>query len=460
MGEVRGSTGRGAVSGRDWTKGSIIRNFLLLSYPIMISQSLNMMGPTIDMIWVGKLGTVAIAGVGVAGMAVMFVMAAMMGLAMGARAMIARFVGGGDTIGANHVARHAFVFSSIFSIFIASIGIFFAETILILMGVEADVVAEGAPYMRIMFVGTVAMSFRMMVEGIMQSSGDAATPMKIAILFRFVHTVLCPFLIFGWWIFPRLGVRGAAVTNVFSQSLGLALGLWVLFSGRTRLRLTLNNFYIDLNILWRIVKIGIPAFVMGMQRSLGGLVLMLAMVPFGTLAVAAHTLLFRVEMILVMIGMGLGMAAGVLAGQNLGAGQPERAERSGWLAAGFSESIMVICSVTIFLWAESIVGIFSTEPGLVEVTSTFLRIGAVGYLVLGFIPIFMHCLSGVGDTVPPMIFEGVHMWMVILPLAFLLPRVTNLGVYGVRWAIVIGMFVGAIAYVIYFQLGRWKHKRV
>jgi len=460
MEKVENFTGRGPASGKDWTKGSTLRNFLLLSYPIIISQSLNMMGPTIDMIWVAKLGSAAIAGVGIAGMAVMFVMAAMMGLAMGVRAMIARFMGGGDAAGAGHVARQGFVISAAFSIVMVSTGIFFAETILTLMGVEPDVVAQGTVYMRIMFVGAAAMAFRMMVEGIMQSSGDAVTPMKISVLFRFVHVIVCPFLIFGWWIFPRLGVSGAAVTNVFSQGLGLAIGLWVLFSGRTRLRLTLSNFYIDLDIIWRIVRIGIPAVVMGMQRGLGHLVLMLFMVPFGTMAVAAHTLLQRVEMILVMIAMGMGMASGVLAGQNLGAGQPERAERSGWLAAGFGESIIAMCSVAILLWPESVVRVFSTEPALVEIASTFLKIGAVGYLVLAVIPIFMQCLSGVGDTLPPMLFEIIPMWLVMVPLAFLLPQVNNLGVYGVRWAIVAAMFAGAIAYVTYFRLGRWKRKRV
>jgi len=384
----------------------------------------------------------------------------MMGLAWGARAMIARFVGAGDAEGANHVAGQAFVLSAGVTVVLVSIGIFFAEPILNLMGVAADVVAEGVPYMRIMFVGSMFMIFRMMVESIMQASGDAVTPMKIAVLFRAIHLVVCPFLIFGWWIFPSLGVSGAALTNVFSQSLGLGLGLWVLVSGRTRLRLDFSNFSLDLDIIWRIVKIGVPACVMGMQRGLGQLVLMWFIVPFGTLAVAAHTLCQRVEMLMVMIGMGVGMAAGVLAGQNLGAGQPERAERSGWLAVGFAEGILVIFSLAILLSAENIVSIFNTEPALVEIASSFLRIAAVGFFVLGFIVVFMLFLSGVGDTLPAMFFEMVPTWGVMLPLVFFLPRVTDLGVYGIRWAIVANMAVGAAVYLAYFALGRWKRKRV
>ena len=306
---------------RDWTKGSIFRNLWSLSWPMIISSMLNMLGPTIDMIWVGKLGAAAIAGVGVAGIVVMLVNSARMGLDTGTRAMIARFVGAGDTEEANHVAKQAFVISGSFSIVMAAIGISLAEPILILIGVETDVVAEGAAYMRIMFVGSVAMSFRVMAEGIMQASGDSVRPMRIAIFFRLFHVALCPFLVFGWWIFPRLGVSGAALTNVISQSLGVILGLWILFSGRTRLRLTLRDFRLDPNMIWRIVKIGIPASVTGTERTFGNLVLMWIIVPFGTLAVAAHTLSVR----------GIGHGCWHTGGTKL-RGRPTQASREKWLA--------------------------------------------------------------------------------------------------------------------------------
>ncbi len=451
---------RGAAFDRDWTKGSIIRNLLTLSWPMVINDSFNMMGPTIDMIWVGRLGAASIAGVGVSGMAVMLLMGARRGLSSGTRAMVARFVGSGDAEGANHIAQQAFVISAAYAIVMAAIGVFLAEPILTLFGLEADVVAEGTAYMRIMFVGSAAMSFRMMAEGIMESSGDAVTPMKIAVFYRLFHVALCPFLIFGWWIFPRLGVSGAALTNVISQSLGVALGLWVLFSGRTRLRLTLRNFRLDPNTIWRIVKIGIPATVTGMERTFGQIVLIWFIVPFGTLAVAAHTLCQRMERIVFMPGMGLGMAAGVLAGQNLGAGQPERAERGSWLAVGLATGFMAIGSIAILLWTGSIIGIFSTEPDLVEITSVFLKIAVAGYLVRGFAVVLMHCLTGVGDTLPPMLITLLMVCLVQVPLAYFLPRVTDLGVYGVRWAIVAGMVVASVAYVTYFRLGRWKRKRV
>lgn len=257
-----------------------------------------------------------------------------------------------------------------------------------------------------------------------------------------------------------MGVSGAALTQVVSQSLGTVLGLWFLLTGRSRLKLTFRDFHLDFNLMWRLIRIGIPASIMSIQGSLSQLLLLRLLSPFGTLAVAAHSLNQRVEMFFFMPPWGLGMAAGVLAGQNLGAQQPGRAEKTGWLTAGLVEGFMVICSGAILLWAENIVHVFSSDPGVVEISSIFLRIATAGYLVMGTTVSFQQCISGVGDTLPPMLLSVLLGWGVQIPLAYLLPRVTDLGVYGVRWGMVAGILLGAIAYTIYFRLGRWKYKMV
>ncbi len=460
MQETGGIPSRPAVAGRDWTKGNVFHNLLRLSWPMVISNTLMTIGPTIDMIWVGKLGTAAMAGVGIAGVAVQIVFMMIFSLMVGMRAMVARFIGAGDAEGANHVAQQTFIISAGFAALMAVIGVFFAEVILGLFGLEADVVREGVAYMRIMFVGSVAMSVRLMADASMQASGDVVTPMRIAIFYRLFHVALSPFLIFGWWIFPPMGVSGAAITNVISQSLGTAVGLWFLFTGRTRLKLSLRDFHLDLSIIRRILRIGLPALVSGVQRSLSQFILMWIIAPFGTAAIAAHTVGQRVEMFLMMPGMAFGMAAGVLVGQNLGAGKPERAERGVWLAVALVEAIMVTVSVVMVIWAVSIVRVFNSDPEYVEIASTFLRIAVAGYIVIGFMVVLMSALQGAGDTVPGMIINIVIMWAISLPLAYFLPKFTGVGVYGVRWAMVVGMLVGTAAFLIYFRTGRWKCKRV
>ncbi|HEX9897184.1 MAG TPA: MATE family efflux transporter [Dehalococcoidales bacterium] len=464
---------------QDLTQGSIVNNLWLLSWPIIIGSALSTLGPTIDMIWVGKLGSASVAGVGLAGLSVQLVNSLLMGLFAGLRAMVARFIGAGDNEGATQVTMQAITVNTGFSILMALLGIFFAEQIMSIFGVNPDVVTEGADYLRIQFIGMVAMGLVMMTSSTMQATGDTMNPMRISIFYRILHVVLCPFMIFGadfastvfphlsnfsgWWPFPALGVSGAAMTGVISQTLGGAIGLWFLFSGRTRLRLTFRNFRFNANLIWRLIKIGLPAAVNGMERSVVGLVMMKFIAPFGTPAIAAHTIMTRVEMLVMMPGMGFGMAAGVMAGQNMGANQPARAEKSGWLGVVLTEGMMLICSAAMAIWAPQLVRLFNSEPGVVEIGSTFLRIAAVGFIFMGFAAVLADCLNGVGDTMIPMIAGLVSMWLVQVPLAYFLPKwelTKDLGVFGVRWAMVAALAARAIAYVIYFKAGRWKRKKI
>lgn len=445
---------------KDWTKGSIIGNLLSLGWPVMIGGSLDMLGTTIDMIWIGRLGPASIAGVGISGMVVMLLHSMLMGLYVGMRAMVARFIGAGDKKGAIHTVQQSFIINIVYSLTIALIGIYYAEEILILLGVSSDVVSEGVPYLQIHFLGMITMSFRRTTESTMQASGDTKTPMYIAVVYRILHVALCPVLVFGLWIFPHMGVTGAALTNVFSQGFGGALGLWFLFSGRTRIKLTMKNFRVDPTHIWRIIKLALPASISGMERSLGNLILMWFMTPFGTLAVAAHTLNQRLDMFLNVPSRGFGQTAGVLTGQNLGAGKIKRAENTGWIAAGFLSSVMVVISTAAAVWAAGIVRIFTSDPELLQLGVYFLRIAAIGYVLMSFNMTMQQCITGAGDTFPPMVIMLFNMWLIQVPLAFVLPRIGGIGVYGVRWAIVGGTTTAAISHVVYFASGRWKKKVV
>jgi putative MATE family efflux protein len=285
--------------------------------------------------------------------------------------------------------------------------------------------------------------------------------MNISIGFRLLQVALCPALVFGWWLFPQLGVRGASLSNVVAQGVGGSVALWFLFSGRTRLRISLKNFHMDRLLIWRTVRIGIPASITFMERSFADFVLMLFISPFGTIAVAAQSLAQRIDQFIQNTAGGLGSAAGVLAGQNLGAGKPERAVKTGWLAAGLATGVAIVISIIIWLWIKDILRIFTSDPALIQTTATFLRIQIVSYLVWGLVVALSMVLNGVGDTMIPMLANLVTMWGVQMSLAYFLPRlVPGLDVYGVRWAIVAGIGVRAIIYPLYFRSGRWKRKKV
>ncbi|NLE07815.1 MAG: hypothetical protein GX631_01000, partial [Dehalococcoidales bacterium] len=250
------------------------------------------------------------------------------------------------------------------------------------------------------------------------------------------------------------------LTNVISQGLGLIIGTWVLLSGRSRLHLTLKNFRIDPVMMKRIIKIGIPVAITGAQRSLGDMVIMWFISPFGTAAVAAHTIWQRIMMFNMMPGMGFGTGAAVLAGQNMGADKPDRAERSGWLASGLVVAWMFIGGVLMLIFPEQIIGIFGPDPDVVELGADFLRIGAVALIVFGFEPVLQNVLSGVGDTLSPMVITVGTFWVFQVPLAWALSNFTGLGVYGVRWGIVLGMMASGVGMALAFKSGRWKKKKV
>lgn len=182
--------------------------------------------------------------------------------------------------------------------------------------------------------------------------------------------------------------------------------------------------------------------------------------PFGTVAVAAHTVWQRVMMFGMMPAMGFGTGAAVLAGQNLGAQQPDRAEKSGWLAVGVVQAWMIVAGIMVLIFAEKIIGVFGPEPDVVAMCADFLRIGTVAWLFFAMEPVLMSVLSGIGDTVPPMIITLGSFWIFQIPLAYVLSKFTPFGVYGLRWALVIGMVAPAVFMGIYFKTGRWKKKKV
>jgi putative MATE family efflux protein len=432
----------------------------MLSWPMVVMETLFVISQVVDMIWIGRLGSSAVAGAGVANIIVTLVMSADFGIMAGVRALIARYVGSGDMPTARRVAGQAFLIGVCWGTVVTLAGYLLAGPLMRMFGVEPEVAAQGMAYMKVMFSGWIGMEVLVMGLYVIQSSGDTLNPMRTEMTIRILHVTLCPFLVLGLWIFPRMGVAGAALSNVVSQILGALIILWLLLSGHTRLKLTKVDFRVVPNLVWRILKIGVPALVMNLQRAIGNMILMWFFIPFGTLSVAGHSIASRVEMFIYMPSMGFGSGAGVLVGQNLGAHKPERAEKGVWLAIGILEAFMAVCGCVILVFANNIMGFFSQDPALISLGATFLRIAVAGYLFLALTTVMQNALSGAGDTLPNMIISVGMIWAVQLPLAYLLPGLTGTGVYGIRWAIVASNIAAGAATVLYFRLGRWKVKTV
>ena len=444
----------------DRTHGSIVRHLLALAWPIASSFALYSVGSIVDMMWVGRLGAEYIAGVGAAAMLVWLSLSGAMGLAVGARALVARLTGAGDLEAANRATLQALLAGTIYGICAAVAAAVFAEPCLRLIGVGEAVAVRGAQYMRIYAFSAIPSAIWIVLEAVMQASGDVIRPLLMTVAAKVVHAVVEPVFIFGWLVFPALGVRGAALTIVVTESIGLVAGVWIVLRGYTPLRLKFARFRVDPSTIWRILRIGLPAVLLGTQASLASLVLMKSVTRFGTDAVAAHNLSLRVEGLIMMPIAGVSLAAAVLVGQSLGAQQPARAARGAWTAIVLIQCFVVIMAAAIAVFAPAIVRIFNPEPGLVDVATGFLRIAAAGYIAVGIYSVLQNALNGAGDTLPPTLINLGTTWLIQVPLAFLLPSLTGLGAYSVRWGILGGWVISAVVYVLYFRLGRWKRKRV
>jgi putative MATE family efflux protein len=445
---------------REWTQGSIVNNLLLLSWPMIVMEATYMVSQLFDMVWVGRAGAASIAGLGIANLVMMILSTVDMGLISGSRAMIARFIGERDTEGARKVVGQTFILALSWGSVVTVVGSFMAGPIMNLFGVEPAVASEGVKFLRVFFAGWLSLELLIMSLYTMQSAGDSFSPMLIELCIRAIHIALCPFLVLGLWIFPELGITGAALSNVISQALGAAAGLWFLFKGYTRIKLSLRDFRFIPNMAWRMLKIGLPSLVSMLQANLSMFVFTKIIVPFGTNVLAANTITSNVQMFVVAPNMGLGSGVGVLVGQNLGAKQPDRAVKSTWVGAGILQALLVACGIIILIWAERIVGLFDSDPMVISMAAAFMRISTAGYLVMGISSALMNCISGAGDTLPNMLINIGMIWVLQIPLTYVLTHYTALDFYGIRWALVISNAAGFLAYFAYFRSGRWKHKKV
>ncbi len=445
---------------RDLTSISITKGIFILAVPMIISNLLQTAFNLVDMAWVGSLGAEALAAVSMSGAILMILMFVMIGIGIGTTAMVARFVGAKKFPEADNIAMQSLIMGFFGSIIFAAAGFFISPWLLQLLGAEANVVSLGTGYLQITFLGIIVIFYMFLIAAILQGAGDAVTPMLILGFSILINIILDPLMIFGIGIFPRMGVNGAALASVIAEAIGSAVALEVLLRGRSRVHVRMENFRMDLDGMWRILKIGLPASVQMSLRGLMGVVLVAIVAGFGTFAIAAYGVGLRLSMFAMMPGFALGAASGTLVGQNLGAGKPDRAVATAWTTVGYYLIFMVATSALFFFFAPYLMLVFNRNPEVVSIGSEFLRIIAWSNLFVAVGVILGRSISGSGDTVPTMIFTFISLWIIQVPLAVYLSRVPALGVRGVWFAILIAQVVLAILNTSWFQLGLWKYKRV
>lgn len=444
----------------DFTVGPIGRALGMLAIPMMLEMAMEAVFAVVDIAFVSRLGTNAIAAVGLTEALITILYALAIGLGMGVTAMVSRRIGAQDRDGAALVAGQAIWVGAALAVVISTSGIIFAADLLRVMGASDAVVAEGRGFASFMLGGSASIIYLFLLNAAFRGAGDAPVALRSLALANAVNIVLDPCLIFGLGPFPELGVTGAAVATTIGRGIGVAYLVYFLTCGNGRLSLR----------LWHLKPA--PALMLGMLSiSAGGvgqfliatsswIVIMRIVALYGSAPIAAYTIALRLVEFALLPAWGLGNATATLVGQNLGAQKPDRAERSVWSASKYNLYFMTFAGVLMIVLAPEIVALFSTETEVLHYGTICLRIMGIGYPMYAVGMVIVQALNGAGDTKTPSIMNFVCFWVLQIPLAYWLAAPAGFGPTGVFMAIVISDTVLTLLSVVVFRRGSWRNQQV
>lgn len=445
---------------RDYTRGPIRRAVFLLSVPMVLEMALESVFAVTDIFFVSRLGPEAVAAVGLTEAVLTLVYAVAIGMSMAATAMIARRTGEQDKAGAQIATAQILWVGLIASSLIAVPGLLFPGEILGLMGAEASVAEDGKGYTMIILGGSITVMYLFLLNAIFRGAGDAAIAMRSLWLANGINIVLDPLLIFGVGPFPELGVTGAAVATTIGRGTGVCYQLWHLFSVSSRLNMQWRRLKLNMPVMLRLLRISAGGVMQFVIATSAWVFLMRIVAPFGSEAVAGYTIAVRVIMFTILPAWGMGNAAATLVGQNLGAGQPERAAKSAWMAARYNMIFMVLIGVVFIVFSPVILRIFTSEPAVIAYGVDCLRIISYGYAFFAIGLTMVQAINGAGDTDTPTVINFFGYWVLQLPLAWWLAIPRGMGPEGVFWAVMIAESLLAVMAVWVFRRGRWKLRQV
>ena len=446
---------------RDFTQGSILTGLIILAIPMILEMSMESLFAIVDTFFVAKLGAESVAVVGLTESVLVLIYAVGIGLSIGVTATVARRVGEKDLEGAARTATHAVYLGLLVSVVMGAAGVIFAPTLLGLLKAEPAVIELGTPFFRIMMGTNVVIVFLFLLNGIFRGAGDAAIALRVLIIANGLNILFCPLFIFGIGPFPELGVTGAAVATVCGRSIGVMYAAWCLFlRPNGRLNVRRDHWKFSPELVTSLVKLSGTAVLQFLIATASWTALIRIVAVFGSVALAGYQIGLRVIMFVLLPAVGLANAAATLVGQNLGAGKPERAERSVWIASALNAVLLGIAGMFFVLFSGSVIGIFTTDPEVLVYGRDCLRIVGYGYAFYGLGMVMESSFNGAGDTWTPTYLNFFIFWLFEIPVAYLLADYYGYGPQGVFWAITIAFSLLAVTAALLFRRGKWKLKVV
>lgn len=425
-------------------EGSISKTIYIVAAPTMIHMFLETAYHFIDAIWIGMIGSVALAAAACSSFILWLISSACILVEVGVNSLVAKYTGANDPEAVSKVSRNGLVFGLLLSFIISIIGITNAEFLFSLMNLEQDVIDNALCFMLPIFVGLPAFVSLIISSAIFRGIGDTKTPLKVLSFTLVLNGILAPLFIFGIF-FPKMGIAGGAFATVICQTIASVINISIL---KKRKVVNLKNNFFDSQIVKEIAKVGSPIAFNGVIFCLVYVFLTRIVSEFGTESVAALGIGHRVESLAFCISMGFSIAATTLVSQNMGAKNFTRAKDIAWKITSYAGSVMLLVSLFILLFKENIAMLFTKDPAVIASASGYLA--AIGYteIFLGFEIVMEGVFSGLGNTLPPTII-GLPLNLLRLPLAYYLSR--SFGADGIWWTIGITTTLKGVILLIWFK---------
>jgi len=452
-----------AVVGKEqeYTSGSIDRAIFLLSIPMILEMSLEGVFAIVDMIYISRLhDNDAIATVGLTESMLSLIYSVAMGISIGATAMVARRVGEKDNPAAALAATQAIYIGLAFSVIVSVIGFFYSADLLRMMGGSEKLIANNVGFTQWMLIGNLPIVFLFLINGIFRGAGNASIALRSVFLANGLNILLGPVFIFGFGPIPAYGVEGAAIGTTIGRACGVIYQLYHLLNGKHLIKLHVGNLMVKWNIIGSLIKVSAGSTGQFLIGSASWIFLMRIMSEFGSAAQAGYVIAIRVIIFAILPAWGMSNAAATLVGQNLGAGHPERAEKSVWRAAFLNMLFMALVTILSFALASPLLSFFTTDTVTMQNGIQCLQIVCLGYIFYAYGMVINQSFNGAGDTRTPIIISFFGFWIFQIPLAYLLATRLETGPIGVYSAIAIAESLMAVAGIYIFRMGKWKTVKI
>ncbi|WP_162054229.1 MATE family efflux transporter [Pontibacter pamirensis] len=441
---------------QDYTTLSIKRSIVLLAVPMILEMVMESLFAVVDIFFVGRLGSSALATVGLTESVLMIIYAVGMGISIAATALVSRRFGEKNYAEAGNITYQLLVTGSILALLMGVLATYFAADILALMGATPDVISSGLTFAQIIFAGNIAIMVLFLVNGAFRGAGLPHLAMRALWIANGANIILDPILIFGLGPIAGLGLEGAAWATTAGRSLGVVYQLYHLLNGRHLLQIGRENLVIRFAMIRRILQVSSGGMGQYLIDSASWIFLTRIIAEFGSQALAGYTIAFRIIIFTILPAWGLSSAAATLVGQNLGAQKGKRAEIAVWLTARYNVIFMAAVTVVFLLFGEHLAGFFTVEPEVIRVASEALKIITLGYIFFGLGMVMVQAFNGAGDTRTPAIINIVVLWILEIPLAYLLAISFDLAATGIFIAIAICHSLHALVSWWLFRQGTWR----